>query len=75
MLSPQVAMPRSNKPKRDDVPVKIDRAIWQRARVIAGERNLTIAEYLSEALRPIVDKDWTRTVKKFQSDISGEGHA
>ena len=47
--------PRSG---RDDVAVKLDRGIVARARYVADLRGVTLAEYLSEAVRAIVDRDF-----------------
>lgn len=54
--------PGAGRPKsvRDDVTVKMDRAVVARARFVADLRGLTLAEYLSEAVRPVVDRDFTK---------------
>ena len=43
--------------------VKMDRAIVARARFVADLRGLTLTEYLSEAIRPIVDRDFAKAAK------------
>ena len=44
------------KPKRNDVPVKVDEGVIDIARIVAAYRKQHLAEYLSETLRPIVEK-------------------
>lgn len=45
------AMP---KPKRNDVPVKIDAEVVRQARIVAAFEGVSLAEYLSDFLRPHV---------------------
>ena len=54
--------PGSGRPKsdRDDVSVKLDRTVVARGRFVAELRGITLAEYLTEAARPIVDRDFAR---------------
>ena len=57
--------PGAGRPKseRDDVTVKLDRGVVARARYVAEIRGVTLAEYLSEAVRPIVDRDFGKAAK------------
>ena len=48
---------------RDDIAVKIDRTLAARARFVAELRGVSLAEYLSEAVRPIVDQDFARVAR------------
>lgn len=57
---PGAGRPRSG---RDDVTVKLDRGVAARARYVAELRGLTLAEYLSEAARPVVDRDFAEAAK------------
>jgi hypothetical protein len=43
--------------KRNDVTVKVDADVIAEAKMVAASRDQTLAEYLSETLRPIVRKD------------------
>jgi hypothetical protein len=43
--------------KRNDVPVKIDAEVIRVAKIAAAYKGLSLAEYLSETLRPIVSRD------------------
>lgn len=51
------------KSERDDVTVKMARAVVARARFVADLRGLTLAEYLSEAVRPVVDQDFAKAAQ------------
>lgn len=57
--------PNSGRPKsdRDDVTVKMDRQIVARARFVAELKGETLAEYLTEAVRPIVDRAFAKASK------------
>jgi hypothetical protein len=61
MAKRRVGRPRSN---RDDITVKVDRKVAARARFVAESRGLTLAEYFSEILRPVVERDFERTLKE-----------
>jgi hypothetical protein len=43
--------------KRNDVPVKVDADVIHVAKIAAAYKGLSLAEYLSETLRPIVSRD------------------
>lgn len=42
---------------RNDLQVKIDADVVRKAKQVALLRDVTLAEYLSELLRPLVDRD------------------
>lgn len=48
---------KTDLPKRNDSPVKIDTVVLIEARIAAAYKGLSLAEYLSETLRPIVARD------------------
>ena len=54
-------MPKS---KRDDLTVKLERAIVKKANIIAQNRDIHTAEFLSELLRPLVEREWQKELKK-----------
>ena len=56
------------KPKRNDVPVKIDAEVVRVARIVAAYEETTLAEYLSERLRPLVQKDLEKHQRRRTSD-------
>ena len=43
--------------KRNDVVVKVDANVIRDAKVVAAFREVSLAEYLSELLRPLVSRD------------------
>ena len=45
------------KPRRNDDVTKIDKEVLRLARIVAAYRDITIAEYISERLRPLVQQD------------------
>jgi hypothetical protein len=45
------------KPKRNDIPAKIDQEVIRLAKIVAAYRSISLAEYLSERLRPLVESD------------------
>jgi hypothetical protein len=46
-------------PPRNDVSVKLDARVARDAKLVATYRGISVAEYISEVLRPIVAKDLT----------------
>ena len=42
---------------RNDVNVRLDSEVVSEAKMVAASRNITLAEYLTEILRPIVHQD------------------
>lgn len=50
--------------KRNDKAVKISRDLAVKAKVIAETRGISIAEYLTDLLRPMVERDWPKALKK-----------
>jgi hypothetical protein len=53
-MSPALASPVM---ARNDVNVRLDAEVVSEAKMVAASRNITLAEYLSEILRPIVHRD------------------
>jgi hypothetical protein len=43
--------------KRNDVAVKLDTTVARLARIVAADRGIPIAEYISQTLKPIVERD------------------
>ena len=46
----------TEKPKRTDLAVKIDKEVVRMARIIAAIEDVTLAELMSETLRPILQR-------------------
>ena len=67
---------RTGRPKtstREDLTVKVDRHVIARARFVADTRKLTLAEYLTEALRPVVDRDFEKAARGGQGESAKGG--
>jgi hypothetical protein len=63
-----VARPRG-RPKsseRNDASIKFDRALVGMARMIARAKGIPLAEYLSEAARPVIQRDFAREMRRLQ---------
>jgi hypothetical protein len=50
--------------KRNDVPVKIDAEVVRVAKIAAAYKDMSLAEYISERLRPLVAEDIDREHEK-----------
>lgn len=42
--------------RRNDVPVKIDAEVVRKAKIVAAFKDIALAEYVSELLRPLVEE-------------------
>ncbi len=51
---------------------KIDRDLIHKAKLIAADRGVPMAGYLSAILRPAVDRDWAKMIRKAGSEEAGE---
>jgi hypothetical protein len=45
-------------------PVRIDSGVVIRAKIAAEDKGLDMSDYLSEILKPTVDRDWAKARKK-----------
>ena len=68
MTTAIAAMPRK---KRNDIAVKIDAEIARQARTIASHSDVSLAQYLSGILKPIIDQRW----EAFRRDIGADAQA
>jgi hypothetical protein len=65
---------RPKSSERDDVTVKIDRAVASMARMVASVRGVPLVEYLSEAARTVVERDFAKEMRRLSAkDQEGEG--
>jgi hypothetical protein len=48
---------------RDDVTVKLDRHVAKKLRYVAEDRDIPLAELLTELLRPIADREFEKATK------------
>jgi hypothetical protein len=58
---------------RADLAVKMGLDVVKKARIVAVSRNITLAEYLTESIRPIVDKDYTAALAKLTKEAKEGG--
>lgn len=57
-------MARKSKTKRNDRAVKIEEELARKAAFIADTQGTYIAEYLSILLRPLIERDFAKAIKK-----------
>lgn len=62
----QVAAPDMPRQKRNDVVAKVDSEVIRKAKIIAAFRGISLAEYLTERLEPLVAVD-------LAAHIAGDG--
>jgi hypothetical protein len=51
--------------------VKIDRALVTKAKMIAGDKGVDLAQYLSDAMRAVVERDWAKMVRRIGNEGGG----
>ena len=50
--------------ERQDVSTKFDKALLGMARMVATAKGVSLAEYISEAARPAIEKDFASEMKR-----------
>jgi len=61
---------RMGRPKssvRQDVSIKFDRTLAGKARMIALGKGISMAEYLSEMSRPMIDRDYAKLMRELET--------
>lgn len=53
----EIPVAKRDEPKRNDVTVKVDAEVIAEAKMVAASKDKSLAEYLSEVLKPIVRRD------------------
>lgn len=56
-------------PPRNDEAVRIRSDVIAKARVVASFENKSIADYISDTLRPIVDRDFAKHIKRHSGKV------
>ncbi len=51
---------------RQDVSIKFDKGLVGMARMIARAKGVALAEYLSEAARPVIERDFAREMRRLE---------
>jgi hypothetical protein len=59
---------RPKRSERDDVTVKLDRALVAKAKLIAAHRGSNVAELLSELLRAPIDRAYAQMVRELEAE-------
>jgi hypothetical protein len=57
---------RPKSSERHDVSIKFDKALVAMARMVATAKGVSLAEYLSEAARPVIEKDFAREMRRLE---------
>jgi hypothetical protein len=57
---------KSDKAKRDDVAVKMDRTLVDKAKFVASRKRITLAEYLTELNRVAIERDFGKANKEIE---------
>jgi hypothetical protein len=52
--------------------VRMDDELCERARKLAALKGTSMAEMFSAMLRPMVDREWAREVRKLKEEAGGE---
>jgi hypothetical protein len=70
--TPAGKMGRPATSTRDDVAVKVDREVIGQAKIVAWDRGISLAEYITETLRAAVGRDFDRVVESRASKKGGD---
>ncbi len=52
---------------RHDVSIKFDKILAGKARLIAQGKGVSMAEYLTETTRPIIDRDYAKLMRELET--------
>jgi hypothetical protein len=64
MMAKKMGRPKSS--VRNDVSIKFDKILAGKARLISQARGIAMAEYLSEAVRPLIDRDYAKLMRELE---------
>ncbi len=53
---------------RQDLAIKMGADVVKRAKIVALDKNITLAEYLTERVRPLVDQDYQTALAKMAKE-------
>jgi predicted HicB family RNase H-like nuclease len=56
---------KPEKTERKDEPARIDSDVLRIARIVASYEQKSLSDYLSDTLRPIVDRDHAKHIRKY----------
>jgi hypothetical protein len=52
--------------ERKDVSTKFDKTLLGMARLVATAKGISLAEYISEEARPVIERDFARELKRLE---------
>jgi hypothetical protein len=58
---------------RNDISVKLDAQVARKAKLVATNRGITLAEYLTSIVGPVVTRDLKEEMGKMLDDPKGRG--
>lgn len=64
---PMARKKRASEETPPTVPIRVERGIATKAKIVASDREVDLAAYISDLLRPLVNKDWSKIVKRIDS--------
>ena len=53
---------------RDDISVRISKKVYRLVKAVASFKGMTVADYLSQVVQPIAERDW----KKINREVTRE---
>ncbi len=65
---PMARLKGGKRSERDDVVVKVDRVVVEKAKLVALRRRITLAELLSETLRAPIERAYRQEVGKLTQE-------
>lgn len=54
--------------KKENTSVKLATDVWRKAKVIAHSKGVHMSTYLSDLLRPLVNKDYPKALQKLAEE-------
>jgi hypothetical protein len=64
MAKKKMGRPRTS--GRQDVSIKFDKTLAGKARLISQGRGVSMAEYLTEMTKPIIDRDYAKLMRELE---------
>jgi predicted DNA binding CopG/RHH family protein len=49
-------------------PVKLDTGLVKKAKIVASAKGINLSEYIAEAVRGTVERDWTKVVRQLAAE-------
>jgi hypothetical protein len=65
LMAKKTGRPKTS--ERQDVSIKFDKTLAGKARLISQGRGVSMAEYLSEMTRAIIDRDYAKLMRELEA--------